>query len=166
MSPAPLCSAGRRLYLCMERASAREWGLFLVPPPNVELTQHARRMTLFCLGPSLAKRVRTLDVAVGPQQQLQPTASALSAAAAAAAAAAQNGPNPLDALPFDLRAPMFQASSRLGAGFGSKTVVSDWLAAGMAKARWGGDGSGGGGGGGAGGGSTRTLTVGVVVTAP
>jgi hypothetical protein len=90
MSSGALTVGARRLYLCMERAGASEWGLFLCPPPDVALHSRVARHTLFALGPSWDRRVAACDVAISP----------------------------------DLR---------VGAGFGSRTIITELMAAGAYK---------------------------------
>ena len=84
MSSGALTISTRRLYLCMERAGASEWGLFLCPPPDVSLYSRVAFHTLFVLGPSFERRCATYDVTISK----------------------------------DLR---------VGAGFGSRTIITEWM---------------------------------------
>ncbi|KAI8466622.1 MAG: hypothetical protein J3K34DRAFT_433223 [Monoraphidium minutum] len=84
MSSGALTISTRRLYLCMERAGAAEWGLFLCPPPDVSLYSRVAFHTLFALGPAFDRRVATYDVTISK----------------------------------DLR---------VGAGFGSRTIITEWM---------------------------------------
>ncbi|KIZ03876.1 hypothetical protein MNEG_4083 [Monoraphidium neglectum] len=84
MSSGALTIATRRLYLCMERAGAAEWGLFLCPPPDVSLYSRVAFHTLFVLGPDFDRRMHSYDVTIS-------------------------------------------SDLRVGAGFGSRTIITEWM---------------------------------------